>query len=166
MIADVLIVIDMQKGVLCENTQEIWHRNELITLVNQRISLYRAVGKPIIFVQHHDSELLENTAAWEFVSELDVKKEDLKVDKTHPNGFYQTHLLALLTRLSAHQLEFCGAQTEYCVNTTLVFAHGLGFENLMIPHATSTYDNLQMTAQATNEFYAQLWRDRFLTFID
>ncbi len=100
------------------------------------------------------------------MDELETRPTDIFVDKTHANSFYQTDLLKHLTRLSAQKLEFCGAQTQYCVNTTIVFAHGLGFENFMVHDATSTYDNAQMTAEATNQFYEQLWDKRFLTFID
>ena len=115
--SDALIVIDMQNEV-CAG---IYRREELIEQINQRILTYRKAKKPIIFIQHNDDELIKESFGWQMIPELLTASTDKYVEKTHANGFYQTELQKLLTDLSVKLIEFCGAQTEFCVNTTLVF---------------------------------------------
>ena len=62
-LSDALLIIDLQKGVCLENGT-IDHFAELIALVNERINRYRKQEKPIIFIQHCDEDLLENSEAW------------------------------------------------------------------------------------------------------
>ena len=89
------------------------------------------------------------------------------MEKTHANGFYQTELQMLLEKLSVKAIEFCGAQTEFCVNTTVVFAHGLGYRNFMQKRASSTFDNHWLTAREMIDYYENyLWQGRFLQIKD
>ncbi|AYG01081.1 cysteine hydrolase family protein [Lactococcus allomyrinae] len=163
MVQDILFVIDLQNDV-CDG---IYRREELLAQVNERIALYRKVERPILFIQHNDPWLEKGSSEWQLVEGLDAREVDLYMDKTHANGFYHTPLQELLIDLQVESIEFCGAQTEFCVNSTLVFAHGLGYRNFMQHGATSTFDNQQMTAQTTIDFYEQhLWEHRFLEFIN
>lgn len=161
--SDVLIVIDMQKGV-CDG---IYRRNEFIEQINQRILIYRKEKKPIIFIQHHDDELIKESEGWQLLPELLTESTDSYVEKTHANGFYQTKLQMLLEKLSVKAIEFCGAQTEFCVNTTVVFAHGLSYRNFMQKRASSTFDNHWLTAREMIDYYENyLWQGRFLQIKD
>ena len=163
MTQDILIVIDLQNDV-CE---QLYQRENLLTKVNQRIAVYRAAGKPILFIQHNEIGLESGSKGWQLVPELDARTTDFYMDKTHANGFYHTNLQELLTGLSVKNIEFCGAQTEYCVNTTLVFAHGLGYKNFMVHGATATVDNTWLTAEKMIQFYEdKIWKHRFLEFLD
>lgn len=185
-LADCLIVIDMQNGVLTDGTHEIWQRQALIDKVKARIAQYRQLKLPIIFVQHEDEELVAESLAWQLVPDLPVLPEDFLVRKTHANSFYRTNLQKILSSLpsapnvdsskalkhqgevaalTAHKLEFCGAQTEFCVNASLVFAHGLGYENVMLPGYSSTYANEFLSAEDLIAFYERLWDGRFVNFI-
>ncbi|RZI49213.1 cysteine hydrolase family protein [Lactococcus kimchii] len=161
--ADILLVIDVQKGV-CEG---IFRRSEWLSQINQRIAAYRAAEKPICFIQHNEIGLEKGTSDWELVPELAVQTGDYFVNKTHANGFYKTELQNLLAELSVKSIEYCGAQTEFCVNTTVVFAHGLAYENVMCHGATSTFDNDFLSAEQTIDFYENhLWQQRFLEFLN
>jgi nicotinamidase-related amidase len=163
--ADVLIIIDLQNGV-CYNETHLFDLQNLITKVNNRISLYRGLKKPIIFVQHCDEELVAGEKAWAIIEHLDVEEQDYFVRKTHANSFYKTNLKNLLDQLSVKKIEFCGAQTEYCMDATIKFAHGLGYENFMVQKATSTLNNSYMSAKVTIDFYENIWNHRFLKLID
>ena len=79
-------------------------------------------------------------------------KNKIFCKKTHANSFYNTNLKEILDQLSVHRIEFCGAQTEYCMDTTIKFAHGLGYENFMFQKATSTLNNPFMSAKETIDF--------------
>lgn len=163
--ADVLIVIDLQNGV-CYSDEHLFELQNLISKVNKRISLYRELRKPIIFVQHCDEELVPGEELWAINANLDVRDQDLFINKVHTNSFYKTNLKNLLDQLAVRRIEFCGAQTEYCMDATIKFAHGLGYENFMVHKATSTLNNPFMSAKETIDFYEKMWNDRFLNFIE
>jgi len=160
-LSDALLVIDLQNGVC----QRIYQREKLIFLVNQRIELYLKEECPIIFVQHNDSELIHQENAWKIISQLIQPDQAFYVQKEHANAFYHTNLQQLLTQLDVESIEICGAQTEYCVDTTVKVAHSLGYQLQMLPNATTTFDNAYMSANNTIRFYEGIWNRRFVTFI-
>ncbi|PHB19695.1 cysteine hydrolase [Bacillus pseudomycoides] len=162
--ADVLIVIDLQNGV-CYSGDHLFDLRNLLTKVNNRIALYRELHKPIIFVQHCDEELVPEEEPWAINANLDVQEQDFFVRKIHANSFYKTNLKNLLDQLAVHRIEFCGAQTEYCMDATIKFAHGLGYENFMVQKATSTLNNPFISAKETIDFYENIWSNRFLKLI-
>ncbi|MBM6387926.1 MAG: cysteine hydrolase [Paenibacillus sp.] len=164
--ADVLIVIDLQNGVCYSGENQLYELPNLLDRVNRRIAKYRELDKPIIFVQHGDEELVPGEEPWAIHSDLDVQEQDFFVRKIHANSFYNTNLKSLLDQFTVNRIEFCGAQTEYCMDATIKFAHGLGYENYMIRNATSTFDNHWMSAKETISFYEHIWGDRFLNWID
>lgn len=81
MFADVLLVIDLQNGVLKDGEQEIWHRDELLEAITSRIDTYRDNHIPIIFVQHEDELLQAESEEWQLVSEIDHRGSDFYVKK-------------------------------------------------------------------------------------
>lgn len=158
-------MIDLQNGVCQEQERQLYQLPQLISRVNQRINAYRQATKPVVFVQHSDEELVYKSKAWQLYSELDFQMEDYYVEKRHANAFYHTNLFAVLKKLNVAKIEFCGAQTEYCIDGTLQFAHGLGFENYLMPNHHSTYDNQWLTAQQTITFFESLWQGRYVELI-
>lgn len=165
MIADAFLIIDMQNGVCISDNYEIENLNECIHKINNRIKQYRLKGKPIIFIQHNDESLVNGEFSWQIISELDCQKEDLYIQKTHANSFYKTELQHALSSFSVINIEICGAQTEYCVDSTIKVAHGLGYNLQMYSGLSTTYDNDYMKAQQTINFYESIWNKRFLNLL-
>lgn len=159
-----LLVIDLQNGV-CYGQNELFDLEPLLAKVNQRIADYRRQQLPIIFIQHEDEELVKGCESWQLVPQLKNLPEDYYVGKTHANSFYQTNLQELLQELAIKNLEIVGAQTQYCVDSTIKFAHGLGYTLFLQRNGTSTLDNPFMTAATTIAFYEDLWDQRFATFL-
>ncbi|CAH0418397.1 Streptothricin hydrolase [Periweissella ghanensis] len=168
MLADALIIIDLQNGVCFDPSQpqEINNLTSLVNAVNTRIEKYWELGKPIIFVQHNDENLLAQSNAWEILSTIDTSNADYYVQKTHANAFYKTNLQDILIAHDVDEIEICGAQTEYCIDTTIKMAHGLGYDVLMKHNLTTTYDNEFMSAPTTVKFYEKIWDGRFVEFFD
>ena len=126
-ISDTLLVIDFQNGV-CKEPQDIFNIQECVTGINSRITAYRHAHKPIIFFQHNDEELIFGSFLWKIIPEIDSQPNDNFIQKTHANSFYHTKLRKLLNENDVRSIEICGAQTEFCVDTTIKMAHGLGYE--------------------------------------
>lgn len=58
------------------------HELETVTaLVNKRIKTYETIGKPVIFVQHEDAQLVPQTKPWELLSELSIPEHSYFVRK-------------------------------------------------------------------------------------
>ncbi|ALO04096.1 cysteine hydrolase [Lactiplantibacillus paraplantarum] len=163
--ADVLIIIDMQIGV-CRGPQPVANLTTVMAGIQQRIAKYRSQNKPIVFVQHHDADLVTGSTDWQIMPALPIEATDIVVHKTHANAFYQTDLQAQLTMLGCQSLEICGAQVEFCVDTTIKMAHGLGYQLEMVRGLTTTTANPMMSAQQTIDFYQdRIWNHRFLTLV-
>ncbi|AYE39144.1 cysteine hydrolase family protein [Companilactobacillus zhachilii] len=158
-LADALIIVDMQKAL-----QYSYNFNGLVHNINDRISQYRQSNKPIIFIQHNDQDVVRGSDLWQLSGKLDKQKEDIVVEKFHPNAFYQTNLNKVLMQNSVRSIELCGAQTEYCCNATIVMAHGLGYKIFMEHDMTTTFDNDYMIAENTISFFENIWNQRFVTF--
>lgn len=163
--ADVLIIIDMQKGVCHYEDQTISHFEHIVSRINDRISAYASEEKPVIFIQHTDEYLEKGTEKWEVLSELNQNQSEYFIEKKHPNAFYQTELKDVLDKLDAKILEICGAETQYCVDSTVKFAHGLGYSIIMEKGLHTSWDNEWMQAEETAQFYEMIWKDTFVTFI-
>ncbi len=166
MLADALLIIDLQNGVCYQDNRSTDHLSQLIPMVNSLICNYSDQKRPIIFVQHCDEELVKGTTAWEIISELHTEKGTHFVNKTHANAFYHTNLQEILTQLSVASLEICGAQTQYCVDITVKFAHGLGYQLTMQTAGSTTYDTSVLTAEKMIHFYEDIWAERFLNLYE
>lgn len=159
-----LLVIDLQVGVE-SNEKKLYRLGEVIKKVNEQINDFRQSNRPIIFVQHEDEELVAESELWQLFPELNATKEDYYVGKTHANSFYKTGLSELLEELGIDELEICGAQTEYCVDTTIRMAHGLGYRLFMRIGTATTTDNDHLKAFQIIKHHEAIWDNRFLTFI-
>lgn len=160
---EALVIIDLQVGIQSEGNS-LYNINSILEGVNERIRVFRENGNPIIFIQHNDEELVLDSPGWQLFSELDVRDTDYFVRKTHANSFYKTNLAELLSELSIHNLEICGAQTEYCVDTTVRMAHGLGYSLTMTRGLHTTLDSEHLDAETIIKHHENIWNS-FLTFI-
>ncbi|RRG18308.1 isochorismatase family protein [Weissella viridescens] len=162
--ADVLIIIDMQNGICRQNELESLDLTHLIQQINDRVQVYRTLKQPIIWIQHHDDSIQRETVAWNFLPELEVNRTiDIIIEKDHPDSFHNTRLTAQLNQLEAQRLEICGAQVEFCVDTTIKAAFDRGYQLFMYPNMTTTWDNAWMSAKQTQKFYENIWQNTFVS---
>lgn len=72
------------------------------------------------------------------IDELDVRAEDVRVDKVRLSGFYDTELDGVLRHMGITTLLFTGVNLDRCVMTTLESAAFLGYDCLVVEDCTST----------------------------
>lgn len=157
-----LLVIDMQNGV-CKVPRQIYQFDHLVEQVNARIRSNRQANNLIVFIHHCNESLLPASHAWQLIPELASLPSDIVINKHYLDSFHHTRLQSILKTHQIDELEICGAQTEYCVDTAVKVAHHLGYKLTMWQGATSTFDNQFMTAKKTISFYEQIWDKNFLT---
>ncbi|TPR23161.1 isochorismatase family protein [Apilactobacillus timberlakei] len=158
MIADCLLIIDMQNGVY----NPIEHKESFLKNINSRINLYHDYDKPVIFIQHNDDILIEGKHEWNFVKNLNHNEHDIYIQKTFRNSFYHTNLKNVLDKLNINSLEIYGLQTEYCIDATIKMAHGLDYNVYMKKGLSTTVDNDYMSADQSVSYYESIWNNEFL----
>jgi len=143
-----LLIIDVQQA-LCSGEYQCFDIHRVIDTINQLSTRARKAGVPVVLIQHEekDSPLAHGAEGWQLAAGLLTTAEDLRVDKTTPDSFYQTELGKLLPSENFERLIICGLQTDYCVNATVRQAHQLGYDVVLVADAHSTVDNGTMSAE-------------------
>lgn len=68
--------------------------------------------------------------------------------------------------MKIEQLIFAGAQTEFCLDTTIRAAYSLGYQNnLLFQNTQSTINGSVLHADDIINHHEAIWNNRFLTVI-
>lgn len=137
-----LLVIDVQHA-LCTGPEVAFDIERVVDRINEVAAKARAVGVPVIFIQHEDTEgpLKFDTAGWQLYERLVVKSDDIHIRKTATDSFHRTDLHALLQAQSVVEVTVCGLQSEFCVDSTVRGALAHGYPVVLVADAHSTVDN-------------------------
>ncbi|VVO51386.1 cysteine hydrolase family protein [Pseudomonas fluorescens] len=146
--ATALLIIDVQQA-LCAGEEECFEINRVIENINHMSIRARIAGVPVVFIQHEEvnGPLVHGTAGWQLAKGLETEPEDIRVRKTTPDSFYQTHLGNLLPKEDYERLIICGLQTDNCINATVRQALKLGYDVVLAADAHSTVDNGNLSAE-------------------
>lgn len=82
--------------------------------------------------------LIKDSWAAAIVDELEVRSQDVRVDKYRMSGFWDTPLDSILRNLGKTTLFFAGVNADQCVMATLQDANFLGYDCLLIKDCTAT----------------------------
>lgn len=142
-----VLVIDVQ-SVLFDPKPQPFESNAVLTKINQIIELARTKSVPVIFIQHEQasSAIEYQSDGWALQSSLITGAEDHFVRKTTPDSFLNTNLRKLLTELNIEHLVICGYASEFCVDTTIRSAAGLGYAITLVSDAHTTHDKPHASA--------------------
>lgn len=84
--------------------------------------------------------LLRSSPGFEIVPEIDVRPQDIIIDKTANGAFAHTDLEHVLRARGITHLLFTGCTTDVCVHTTLREAQDRNFQNLLIEDGCASGD--------------------------
>lgn len=161
-----LLIIDVQLGMFDEN-YHIYNGTGLLDGLRTLINQARASNTPIIFVQHNGQEegdpLRPDQPGWALHPALPVAKEDVLIQKLHPDSFQGTNLQSELQRLGVTSLVVAGMQTEFCVDTTCRRAYSLGYHVILARDAHTTFDTEVLTAPQVIAHHNQVLSSGFVT---
>jgi len=143
-----VLVIDVQKG-LCEGEGAAFNCSGTIARINEVTRKARAVGAPVIFIQHESKSgyLERGTAAWQLADGLKIEGGDIKLRKTTPDAFLGTELNELLRQHGTTELVICGMHTEFCVDTTTRRALALGYPVVLVSDGHTSAGNEAISPQ-------------------
>jgi len=118
-----LVVVDVQNAAL-ERAHE---RDAVVANVGSLVERARREGVPVVWVQHSDEQLARGSDGWQLVSELVPGDAEPLVEKSYGDSFEETSLETVLSRLGVGRLVVVGAQTDWCVRSTLHGALARGY---------------------------------------
>ncbi|MBR7829063.1 cysteine hydrolase [Actinospica sp. MGRD01-02] len=132
-----LLVIDVQNGVVTGAPR----RDEVVANIDVLVRKARAVGTPVVWIQHSDDdELAEGSESWEYVPELVREESEPLVAKRYGDSFEETDLEQVLAGLGVGRLVVAGAQTDACIRSTLHGAIVRGYDAVLVGDAHTTED--------------------------
>ncbi|MDR4533536.1 isochorismatase family protein [Glutamicibacter sp. PS] len=131
----VLLVIDMQQGVVpgCLAEEEVTLR------VAALVERAREQGVPVVWVFHDPVGV--GTPKWELVHPLATMRDEAVIRKNYRDSFTDTALSQTLERLGARHLVISGAQSDFCVRTTVQRAAIEGYDVTLVADAHTTCDS-------------------------
>ena len=137
-----LLVIDVQENALARAHE----REAVIANVGSLVERARRDGVPVVWVQHCDEHLARESDGWQIVSELTPDDAEPLVEKHHGDSFEGTTLETVLSDLGVGRLVVVGAQTDWCVRSTLHGAFARGYDATLVGDAHTTEDQTEWGA--------------------
>ena len=131
-----LIVIDVQNGVVANALR----RDDVIANINALVDKARAEQVPVIWVQHSDDNLPQDSDDWQYVPELQREESEPLVHKRFGDSFEDTILEAELAERGVGRLVVTGAQTDACIRCTIHGAFTRGYDTILVGDAHTTED--------------------------
>lgn len=129
-----LVVVDVQVGVVAD----AWEAPRVIQNVARAVDRARAQGVPVVWVQHHDHNLAQGSAAWQWVPELVPALGEPLIHKQFNSGFEQTALEAELAARGVAHIVLAGAATNWCIRATAYAALERGYDLTLVKDAHTT----------------------------
>jgi nicotinamidase-related amidase len=145
-----LLVVDVQNGAV-ERAHE---REAVVANVGSLVERARREGVPVVWVQHSDEDLARGSDAWQIVSDLTPGDAEPLVEKNHGDSFEDTTLETVLSGLGVGRLVVVGAQTDWCVRSTLHGALTRGYDATLVSDAHTTEDQTEWGAPPPDQVIA------------
>lgn len=143
-----ILVIDVQRFLFDPEPQP-FEATKVVQRINSLTAWGRNSDHIVVFVQHEqDNTPMEyKSEGWQLQSALAVTFEDKFIRKTTPDSFLNTDLEVLLRQQEVEHLIVCGYATEFCVDTTVRRAAGLGYSVELVSDAHTTHDKDHATGE-------------------
>ena len=156
------IIIDVQNIIVETGFQTESLLEKISYLQNQA----RSKNIEIIYVQHIESPEAQTSEDWQLSPLLNRQENEKVFQKRYNSIFKETGLKEYLDQQGIEQLVLCGMQTEYCVDTSVKVAFEYGYQLVIPEGAVTTFDGEDIPAETLNEFYENIWEERFADVLD
>jgi nicotinamidase-related amidase len=131
-----LLVVDVQVDVVAGAHD----RDGVVARIASLVDRARREGCPVVWVRHNDDELPAGSPGWCIVDGLVPGPDEPVMDKRFGDAFEDTDLDRVLGGLDVSRLVVCGAQTEWCIRSTLHGAVARGYDAVLVTDAHTTSD--------------------------
>lgn len=131
-----LLVVDVQNDVV----GRAHDRDAVVARIAGLVERARAQDVSVVWVQHSDEGLPQDTEGWRYVPELVREDTEALVHKRYGDAFEGTELEDVLSARGVGRLVVAGAQTDACIRSTLHGALVRGYDTLLVSDAHTTED--------------------------
>lgn len=131
-----LLVVDVQNGVVAAAHA----RDEVVEHISDLVAKAHREDVPVVWVRHTDTFLAPESEVWQIVPELIPLDGDPIVEKRYGDAFEDTDLESVLADLEVGRLVVVGAQTDFCIRSTLHGAITRGYDATLVSDAHTTED--------------------------
>ena len=156
------IIIDVQ-NILVETG---FQTESLLEKISYLQNQARSKNIEIIYVQHIENPEAQTSEDWQLSPLLKRQANEKVFQKRYNSMFKETGLKEYLDQQGIEQLVLCGMQTEYCVDTSVKVAFEYGYQLVIPEGAVTTFDGEDIPAETLNEFYENIWEERFADVLD
>lgn len=131
-----LLVVDVQNDVMASSIDS----PAVIARIVDVVAKARESSVPVVWVQHSSEELVKGSPGWEYVPELVRDESEVLIHKKYGDSFEDTELERSLAALAVGTLVVAGAQTDFCIRSTLHGALARGYDATLVSDAHTTED--------------------------
>ncbi|WP_419785138.1 cysteine hydrolase family protein [Pseudodesulfovibrio sp.] len=164
-----LVVVDVQNIMFEEPGYDLYRKDEVLAVMKSLIDSARGAGVPVVYIQHTTegigSPFEKGTHNWQVRADIAPQPGDATSLKYSYDAFFNTELDAILKKLDAKKLVFCGLQTEVCMDTTVRSALAHGYESVLAADGHSTYDKPMASARTIIALHNDVLHRRFCTVL-
>jgi nicotinamidase-related amidase len=157
MVQIALLIIDVQKG-LFEKNIPIYKAEEMLGNICQLAAQAHQVGVPVIYVQHTNSTMPQDSGGWKLHPRMQPLDSDYILQKQRGSAFEKTSLNELLNSQGVQELIITGLVTHGCVKATCLDAVKLGYAVTLVSDANSNFNRAPV--DILKETYAELVKVR------
>ena len=136
-----LLLLDPQNDFFGEDNPNLSAFQATVPVINAAIATFREQHWPVIFIQHTSDRKPEGSNIWKILPQFNLHPEDICLNKTHFNAFWQTDLETILKSKQVNSVIVCGYMSEFCVLSTLRAAMERGFDASILEGAIASLND-------------------------
>jgi nicotinamidase-related amidase len=165
-----LLIIDVQKGLFTKKIP-VYRGEEMIAKICHLAAQAHQEGMPVIYVQHTNSTLPENTDGWQLHPRLQPLESDLYIHKQQGSAFEKTPLNDILSTLGVRELVITGLVSHGCIMAACLDGVKLGYRVTLVSDGHSNFHQkpakiIKETHEKLNEVGVVLKATREIQFSD
>jgi nicotinamidase-related amidase len=160
MSGDVLIVVDMQVGLLDGLPKH--DLKGVIQRINALAAMVRRYGGQVVWIRHCGKAgdgFERGSTGWAFLPELDHQPADVVVEKALNDAFAGTALHDTLRQITPDRVLIAGWATDSCVDSTVRSAISHDYNVVVASDAHTLSDRPHLAATAIIRHHNWVWSD-------
>jgi nicotinamidase-related amidase len=148
-----LLIIDVQKGLFTKKIP-VYQAEAMLTNICHLAAQAHQADVPVIYVQHTNSTMPENTDDWQLHPRLQPLNSDLFIHKQRGSAFEQTELHEILSSLGVREIVVTGLVSHGCINAACLDGIKLGYRVTLVSDGHSNFH--QKPAKIIKETHEKL----------
>ncbi len=162
-----LVIIDVQ-NIMFSYKDGIHNKEEVLSNISEMIGKARKSQTPVIYIQHVIDDVTKTSdreGDWAIYADIYPEIGDTIIQKRSCDSFHETTLATTLEEENIEEVIYVGMQTDFCVDTTCRRSYSMGYKNILISDAHSTFDNEILTADKIIAHHNLILDGRFVETI-